>query len=146
MTFVRYAIQHRELSSDFTQFEPILSYLSSYSLTSRIRSDKKRSLAGQMVVNNQGKIVSLNQKFISIWKLPQSVVTARCERQVFQFVAKQLENPHDFLVNIGKIHEQMDLEIQDLVESEDGRYFSHLIKPQWSEKRVIGRIYQFWSL
>ncbi len=146
MTFVNYAVQHREPVSEFTQFEPIFFTKSSYSRISRIRDDNKRLSVGQMVVNNEGKIVSLNQKFILIWKLPECVVTARCERQVFQFIAEQLENPQSFLINITNFREQMKPEIKELVKLKDGRTFSHKMKPQWLEKKVVGRIYRFQKL
>jgi PAS domain-containing protein len=96
-----------------------------------------------MVVNNEGKIFSLNQRFISIWKLPQHVVEARCEWQLFQFIAEELENPQSFLIDIRNVRSQRSLEIQELVELKDGRFFSHISIPQWFEKTVVGRIYQF---
>ena len=145
MTFENYTVQYKELRTDSTQCSPILLPSSSYSGISKTREDNKRLSIGQMVVNNEGKIASLNQKFVSMWKLTECVVTARCERQIWRFIAEQLSNPYDFLVNIRNIKEQRSLFIQDLVELQDGRCFSHIMKPQWSEKIVIGRIYQFSS-
>ena len=127
MTFVNYAVQRKEPVFEFSQFEPILS-------------------VGQMVVNNQGTIVSLNRRFISIWKLTECVVTARCERQVFQFIAEHLENPQSFLIDMRNVHEQMELEVKEQLELKNGRSFMHLTKPQWLEKTVIGRIHLFWPL
>ena len=145
MIFADCVVQRRELFEDSTQFSPILLSKLNYSTISITRKDNKRLPVGQMVVNNQGKIVSLNQKFISIWKLPEYIVTARCERQVFWFIAEQLSEPHNFLVNIKNIKEQRSLETQGIVKLKDGRSFSHLIKPQWLEKTVVGRIYRFSS-
>ena len=136
MTFVNYAVQHRDFISEFTQ----------YSRINRIKEDNKRLSVGQMVVNNQGTIVSLNRRFISIWELPQSVVTARCERQVFRFIAKQLSKPHDFLFDIRNDREQRLLEIQEIVKLKDGRCFSHKMKLQWLEKILVGRVHLFQSL
>lgn len=143
MIFENYAVQHREILSDSTQFEPILLPKLSYNSISKTREDNKRLPSGQMVVNNEGKIVSLNQKLILIWKLPQHVVEARCERQVFQFISEQLKKPQSFLRDVRNVREQMELEIQNLVERKDGITFSHLIKPQWLDKKVVGRIYRF---
>lgn len=146
MAFENYTDQYRELFYDFTQFSPFLLPELNFNTISRIKKDNKPSSVGQTIVNNQGKIVSLNQKFISIWKLPQYVVTARCERQVFQFIVEQLENSRSFSTNVRKIHERRLLEIQDQVKLKDGRTFMYLIKPQWFEKIIVGRIYQFQHL
>jgi PAS domain-containing protein len=147
MTFENYAVQHRrELFFDFTQFEPILLPELSSSTTSRTSKNNKPVSVGQMVVNNEGKIVSLNPRFISIWKLPQHVVQARCEWQLFQFIAEQLENPQSFLIDIRNVHEQMNLEIQSSLKLKDGRTFLHLMKSQRLEQKIVGRIYRFSSL
>ena len=146
MTLENYTVQYKELRTDSTQCSPILLPKSSYSGISKTKEDNKRLSIGQMVVNNEGKIASLNQKFVSMWKLTECVVTARCERQIWRFIAEQLSNPYDFLVNIRNIEEQRTLEIQDLVELKDGRCFSQNMKPQWSGKTVVGRIYRFSSL
>ena len=143
MFFENFAIQHRKLSPNLNYLSPIMLPEFSYSKINRTRKDSKHLSTGRMVVNNKGKIVSFNHKFILIWKLPQHIVKARCESQVLQIIAEQLENPIDFLVNIGKIHKQVDTEIQTQVKLKDGRAFSHLIKLQWSDRKVVGRVCQF---
>jgi hypothetical protein len=146
MTWENYSVQYRELFSDSTQYSTISLPNLSFSKISITRKDNKRLPVGQMVVDNQGKIGSLNPKFISIWKLPQHVVQTGEERQVFQFIAEQLSNPQSFLIDTRNVHEHRSLEIQDLVKLKDGRFFSHISIPQWLEKTVVGRIYQFRSL
>jgi PAS domain-containing protein len=146
MTFENYSVQYRELVSDSTQYSTISLPKLNFSNISITRKDNKRLPVGQMVVNNDRKIVSLNQKFISIWKLPQHVVQTGGERQVFQFIIEQLENPQSFLIDTRNVHEQRSLEIQDLVKLKDGRFFSHISFPQWLEKTVVGRVYRFRSL
>jgi hypothetical protein len=142
MTFENYSVQYRELFSDSTQYSTIS--LPNLSFSKRTRKDNKRLPVGHMLVNNDRKIVSLNQRFISIWKLPQHVVTARCERQVFQFIAEHLENPQSFLIG-SNAQRQMELEVREQLKLRDGRSFLYLMKPQWLGKIVVGRIYQFRS-
>ena len=143
MTFENYTVQYKELLTDSTQCSPILLPEFNQSRTSKAREDNKRSPSGQVLFNNQGKITSLNREFILMWNLTETLVIAGCERQLFRFIAEQLSNPYDFLVNIRNIKEQRSPEIQNLVESKDGRCFSHIMKPQWLEKIVVGRIHQF---
>lgn len=145
MTLENYSVQYRELVSDSTQYSTISLPNSSFSKISITRKDHKRLPVGQMVVNNDRKIVSLNQKFISIWKLPQHVVQTGEERQVFQFIVEQLENPQSFLIDTRNFHEQRSLEIQDQIKLKNGRACSYLITPQWLEKKVVGRIWRFWQ-
>ena len=131
------------LLSELSQTKSISSAMLSHREIYGKSDDNKRSLVGQMVVNNGGRIASLNPKFISIWNLTEWVVTARCERQVFQFITKQLENPQKFLNNLQKVREQKELEVESQIVLRNGNNFSYLMKPQWFETRVIGRIYQF---
>ncbi|MDJ0597020.1 MAG: hypothetical protein QNJ72_44850 [Pleurocapsa sp. MO_226.B13] len=98
-----------------------------------------------MVVNNQGKIVSLNRKFISIWKLPQDLVKKRCQWQVFQFIAEQLNNPQSFLIDIKNVHGQIGLKIKDQVLLRDGRSLLYLTECQYLEEKIVGRIWKFWE-
>lgn len=146
MTLENYSVQYRELFDDSTQYSTISLPNLSFSKISITRKDHKRLPVGQMVANNDQKIVSLNQKFISIWKLPQHVVQTGEERQVFQFIAEQLSNPQSFLVNRRNVNEQRSLEIRELVKLKDGRTIVHLMKPQWLEKTVVGRIWRFWEI
>ena len=143
MNFIDYAVQHRELLSELTESEPILFPKSSHSKIERIEDDNKDSSVGLMTVTNQGKIFSLNKRFISIWKLPKSIVTARCERQAWRFIAEQLSDPDDFLANIRNIKKQGTLEIQQIVKLEKGGSYLHTMESQWSGKTVVARTHQF---
>ena len=145
MIFADYTVQDKELKFNSIQLSPSLLLEFNSSTIGRIREDDRRLLIGQMIVNNQGRVVSFNPQFISIWKLTPYVVTARCERQVFQFIAKQLENPQGFLIDIRNFHEQRS-EIKDVVKLRDGRSFLQKMEPQWFENTVVGKIYQFRSL
>lgn len=148
MTFADYTVQDKEFKFNSIRLLPPLLPEFNSSTIGRIRENDKRLLIGQMVVNNQGRVVSFNPQFISIWKLTPYVVTARCERQVFQFIAKQLENPQGFLINIRNFHEQVEEveEVKEQVKLRDGRSFLQKMKPQWFENTVVGKIYQFRSL
>ena len=143
MIFVNYAVQHKELLSEKTQFELILSHESSHSRIERIEDDNKDSSVGLMTVTNQGKIFSLNGRFVSIWKLPESIVKAQCERQAWRFIAEQLSDPDDFLANIRNIKKQGTLEIQQIVKLEKGGSYLHTMESQWSGKTVVARTHQF---
>ena len=143
MTFIDYAVQHRELLSELTQSEPILFPKSSHGKIERIEDDNKDSSVGLMTVTNQEKIFSLNGKFLSIWKLTESIVAARCERQTWRFIAEQLSDPDDFLANIRNIKKQGTLEIQQIVKLKKGGIYLHTMESQWSGKTVVARTHQF---
>ena len=143
MTFVNYAVQHRELQTELTQFEPILFPKSSHSKIERVEDDNKDSSVGLMTVTNQGKISILNGRFVSMWGLPEFIVTAQCERQAWRFIADQLSDPDDFLANIRNIKEQGTLEIQEIVKLEKGGSYLHTMESQWSGKTVVARTHQF---
>ena len=146
MTFKNHAVQHRELQTEETQCSPISFTRSSGRRISRIKDDNKRSSVGLVTIDNQGKIGSLNPRFISMWNLTEFIIRSLCWQQVLRFIIEQLENPQSFLIDIRSIKEQKTLEIQGIAQLKDGKSFSYSIEPEWLEERVVGRVYRFSSL
>ena len=110
---------------------------------SRVKKEKSWTNAGIFVVDNKRKIVSLNRKLISMWSLPQQIVTSQNDWQVVKFISKRCENSANFLIDVRKIYEQIDLEVHDSIKLKDGRIFEYITTPQWLEGKIVGRIWRF---
>lgn len=143
MTFVDYAVQYKEFSSDSTQFSQFSLQKLRERRTTIFFKDNIQTNTGILVVDLKGRMVSLNKRFISMWNLSEETVSFQDDWQAIKLVSTQFENPASFLKEARKIYEQVDLKIHDSIKLEDGRIFERITKPQWLNGAIVGRIWKF---
>ena len=98
---------------------------------------------GILVVDNEGKMTSFNQKFVQMWHLPESVLTSKDSNQGRLFILDQLKDPQGFLSRTQELYKQPHTEGYDILECKDGRIFERYSQPQWIGGNIVGRV---WSL
>ena len=98
---------------------------------------------GIIVVDLKGKIVSFNQKFVQMWRIPEPVIESRDDDKVLAFVADQLNDPELFLTKARELHAHPDMESYDVLEFKDGRVFERYSQPQRIGASIIGRVRSF---
>jgi diguanylate cyclase (GGDEF)-like protein/PAS domain S-box-containing protein len=98
---------------------------------------------GILVVDNDGKFVSFNQKFVDMWNLPPSVMASRDDRKAMEHVLDQLKDPDGFLKKVKELYAFLDVESQDFLHFRDGRIFERYSKPQKVGKEIVGRVWSF---
>ena len=86
MAFADYTVQYKELSSDSTQF--LLQKLKERKTIIKVKEDSSQAAIGVLVVDFEGKITSLNKRFISMWNLSQEIVSLQNDWQAIdhQFI------------------------------------------------------------
>jgi PAS domain S-box-containing protein len=97
---------------------------------------------GILVVDNQGIITTYNQKYLEMWRIPESMLDSRNHNKPLAFVMEQLKDPKAFMQKIRELYAQPDAEISDTLEFKDGRVFERYSQPQWIHGKIVGR---FWS-
>ncbi len=98
---------------------------------------------GILVVNTDGKIVSLNRKFIELWRIPIQIISTCDDNAALAFVVDQLADPAAFLGKVKELYHTPDAESFDVLEFRDGRVFERYSMPQRIGGRCVGRVWSF---
>ena len=110
---------------------------------SLLRATLESTADGILVVNNDGKMVGLNQKFVDMWRIPESIVASRDDNQALAHVSDQLKDPEVFLGKVRELYSQPDAKSYDVLEFKDGRFFERYSLPQRTGERNVGRVWSF---
>jgi len=98
---------------------------------------------GILVVDNQGKIVSFNQNFVKMWRIPREIIDSRDDNRALAFVLDQLKDPQGFLKKVKELYSRLEAESFDVLQFKDGRIFERYSKPQKIENQTVGRVWSF---
>lgn len=120
----------------------------------RVQKELEKSLAlqwatlestadGILVIDTQGNIVGFNQKFLQIWRIPESLVSSRNYSAALRVAMKELEDPGHYLATIRELHLNPDTQIYDAIAFKDGRILERFSQPQRLEGQIVGRVWSF---
>lgn len=98
---------------------------------------------GMCVVDNDRQIVCCNQKFVEMWKIPDSVMATRNDNHLLTFALDQVKDPAKFLAKVRSLYGQPDAESYDVVEFKDGRLFERYSQPYRHGGKALGRVWSF---
>ena len=98
---------------------------------------------GLLVVDRKGKIISLNRKFVTMWRFPEEVIGAKNDQKAIEFVLDQLRDPEDFQKKIHELYSKPEAESYDILRFKDGRIFERYSQPQWMGGAIGGRVWSF---
>ncbi|HOO89873.1 MAG TPA: diguanylate cyclase [Syntrophales bacterium] len=97
---------------------------------------------GILAVDDKGKMIKTNRRFIDLWRIPQSLMDAGDDRALMDFVTDQLSDPESFLNKVRLLHDS-DMADEDTLAFKDGRVFERFSFPMIKEGVVIGRVWSF---
>ena len=101
---------------------------------------------GTVAVSYEGEILSYNQKFLEIWKIPDSLVLSKDSEECRNFFDRQLKNPEVFNRSVWEVSRESEAETYDILELQDGRVFAQYSKPQRLDDKIIGRVWSIWDI
>jgi len=110
---------------------------------SLLRATIEATADGILVVDNDGRIVSYNRKFVEMWGIPESILASRDDSQAIAFVLDQLRDPELFVRKIKELYGRPEAQSYDWLEFKDGRLFERYSHPQKINGRTVGRVWSF---
>jgi two-component system sensor histidine kinase/response regulator len=112
----------------------------SYSL---LKATLESTADGILVVDNDGRIVEFNRKFIEMWNLPPELLDSKNDADLLAFVKDQLKDEDSFISNVKSLYNNPEAVTSDLLEFRDGRFFERYSQPQKINGVTNGRVWSF---
>jgi PAS domain S-box-containing protein len=111
---------------------------------SRLRATLEATADGILLLDQQGAIINMNQRFSAMWNLPESLLVNRDDEGIMSFMAAQVIAGVDGEIggDPGTNAETAD----DGVETKylaDGRVFECRVHDAHSGEEIIGRVYSY---
>ncbi|HEX8953328.1 MAG TPA: PAS domain S-box protein, partial [Polyangia bacterium] len=110
---------------------------------SLLRATLEATTDGILVVDDQGRIVDYNQRFVELWRIPADVLDARDDARAIAVAVEQLRDPDAFVAKVRALYQERDAISHDIIEFRDGRIFERDSRPQIVGGRSVGRVWSF---
>jgi PAS domain S-box-containing protein len=98
---------------------------------------------GILVVDGDGWVVSYNQKFASMWRIPPEVLESRSDEELLACVRSQLKDPDTYVEKVKALYDDPSAPVEDIVEFLDGRVFERYSQPHRVHGHTVGRVWSF---
>jgi signal transduction histidine kinase len=109
-----------------------------------LSSQAESTIDGILVVDDSGKIISYNKRFVGLWGIPPDVIAARSDELALQSVLDKLVDPDEFLSKVKYLYQHREDKSRDEISLRDGRFFDRYTAPMIGNDGVYyGRIWNF---
>jgi PAS domain S-box-containing protein len=109
-----------------------------------LSTQQETSLDGILVVDEQGKMISFNQRFVKMWGISPGIIESLSDERALQSVLSKLDNPEQFLSRVKFLYEHKEAKSLDEVVFKDGSIFDRYSAPMYSaDKKYLGRVWYF---
>lgn len=109
-----------------------------------LKAQQDLSQDGILIVDDQWNMISFNERFMDMWKIPPPILESRDDKKSIQAVLDNLKHPDKFLARVEFLMANPDRKSWDELELIDGRFFDRYSAPILDkEKKIHGRIWFF---
>lgn len=109
-----------------------------------LESQTESSMDGILAVNNEGKIISHNQRFIEMWGIPEEIMNAEANDEAVNSIVNSLVNSQEFLDVVKYFYENSRETDQTEIKLKDGRTFEKYSSPiKDANNKYFGRVWFF---
>jgi PAS domain S-box-containing protein len=98
---------------------------------------------GLLVVDPAGGVLSFNQRFLEMWRIPPQAAASGRDADLLNAVLHQLEDPSGFLRRVAELYADPEASACEEIRLADGRVFDRWSEPQRLAGRSVGRVWSF---
>jgi signal transduction histidine kinase/ActR/RegA family two-component response regulator len=98
---------------------------------------------GILVTDTQGRVVTFNSKFLSIWKVAREAVEGARHHDIVRLSSRRTAHPDAVLTGIDRIYSSPRLEAVDLLDMTDGQAIERHSRPQYVNSQIVGRVWSY---
>ena len=98
---------------------------------------------GILVANQQGGLVSCNHRFVTMWRVPESVLLSADEQDVIRFMQAQMAAEQTDLQTLMDRAGRTGEELSSVVELRDGRTLQRQLTPLRPNGKNAGHVFSF---
>lgn len=98
---------------------------------------------GLLVVDPAGGVLSFNQRFLEMWRIPPQAAASGRDAELLSAVLHQLEDPTGFMQRVAELYADPEASSSDEIRLADGRVFDRRSEPQRLAGRSVGRVWSF---
>ena len=107
-------------------------------------TQQEASADGILSLNENGKIISVNQRCIDMWGLDRDLVNSGFDQALLDSILHKLVDPQQFVNRVQYLVEHRDETGADEIELKDGRTFDHHSAPMLgADHTYYGRLWMF---
>ncbi|HUP47756.1 MAG TPA: EAL domain-containing protein [Thermoanaerobaculia bacterium] len=106
-----------------------------------LQSTLDSTLDGILVVGEGERVLSYNQRFLDMWRIPQEIIDGGKDGRAVELVLDQVAEPEEFRRVIESLYRQPEAESFDVIEFRDGRRFER----HSSGRHIEGMPVRVWS-
>ena len=96
-----------------------------------------------LVISQERKVVTYNQKFIDLWSIPDDLIKTKNDKLLLGHVLSLLKDPEEFSQKVEELYKFPEQISFDIIEFKDGRSFERYSQPQKLGKNIHGRVWSF---
>jgi PAS domain S-box-containing protein len=109
-----------------------------------LSTQQEVSLDGILVVDDNAKIVSYNQRFVEMWGVPPKLIEGKVDQPILEFVANEAADALSFLQRVQYLYEHRQEISREEIMLKDGRVFDRYSAPMIGlDGRYYGRVWFF---
>ncbi len=98
---------------------------------------------GILVVDRDGRIVTYNRRFATMWPLPEEVLATRDDARALDAALALVGDPEGFRAKVQQLYRDPEAESFDVLALRDGRTFERFSRPWHVGGEVTGRVWSF---
>ncbi|HEX8115234.1 MAG TPA: ATP-binding protein [Kofleriaceae bacterium] len=108
-----------------------------------LRNTLEATADGILVIDRAGNITTYNQRFLSLWGIPNELVATGRDEAMLRYVLDQFSDPEQFLGRVHALYTNPERESFDVLRFKDGRVFERYSRPQRVAFAIVGRVWSF---